>query len=155
MKLYCHRLCSAECSRTKINAVNVVITKYHEVKTLEMLQFIDLFTNFWKGRSKNTVRKRVLAAHTVQTLSQQSARTRQINISELSADIQHWREKKIKGRIEEGTFSIEFKRSAVFVFISNMRAARGISPQAFEVSFVRVSPKAAAQLQTPLRNSPN
>lgn len=35
------------------------------------------------------------------------------------------------------------------------KSARGISPQAFEVSFVLVSPKAAAQLQTPLRNNRN
>lgn len=74
-------------------AVHVAITQYHEVKKVEMLQFIDSFANFGKGRSKNVVRNDVLAAHLVQTLSQQRARTRQINISELSADIQHWRQK--------------------------------------------------------------
>lgn len=64
-------------------SVNVAITQYHEVKKVEMLQFIDSFTNFCTGRSKNVVRNDVLGAHFVQTLSQQRARTRQINMSEL------------------------------------------------------------------------
>lgn len=134
--------------------MNVAITQYHEAKEVEMLQFIDSFTNFCTRRSKNVVRNDVLGAHFVQTLSQQRARTRQINMSEL-CEASGTGEKKIKGGDWLGKFSIKFKRSAVFPFIGHIRAARGISPQAFEVSFVCLSLKAAAQRQTPLRNNRN
>lgn len=130
------------------------------MKQVEMLQFMQSSHSQASARAEaNVVRNDILAEHIAQ--SPQRDRTRQTNTSEAceACESSETGRRKQRGSCtkgwgcREGGSSIEFKRSTVFLFIGHRKATCGISPQAFEVSFVCLSLKAAAQLQTPLRNN--